>query len=381
MRIGWADAAAGLGRGWAGLQRRWLDLKVAGLGRRGLGLDLRAHSLRWVDLVQGRDGQARLSGWGRLEVPEPVCDAAMAPSDAAVRGLQSWVQGSGLQGRTVAMGLPSAHVLLRRARFRSVLGGMGRLGAEELAAYVEGEAAAWAPFPLEELALDFAVLGPAGPADAPLAPAGAGAAVDSTASADEVEVLMAAARQDRVRARQAWAQAAGLKLAVLDTESNAALLTLRAWRPPDGQLAPGEALGMVDGRLNELTLRVMAEGEIVFERSEALGPGLDGSSGLQSLGRLLQHFNATQSARPLIGLAVAGDHAGAPDQAQWLHSIARLAGVPAWWLDPFVHLACTGPNPPAASPPLARGAGARPAPDEACAYALAFGLALRSLSP
>ncbi|NBO75633.1 MAG: hypothetical protein EBV28_01085 [Betaproteobacteria bacterium] len=125
MRIGWTDAAAGLGRGWAGLQRRWLDLKVAGLGRRGLGLDLRAHSLRWVDLVQGRDGQARLSGWGLLEVPEPVSDVAMAPSDAVVRGLQSWVQGSGLQGRTVAMGLPSAHVLLRRARFRSVLGGMG----------------------------------------------------------------------------------------------------------------------------------------------------------------------------------------------------------------------------------------------------------------
>jgi hypothetical protein len=123
-----------------------------------LGLDLRADSLLWVDLVQRRDGQTGLSGWGRLNLPEAVSEGAAAPSDAMARVLKSWAQGSALGGRTVAMGLPTAHVLLRRARFHLVSGG---LGAEELAAYVEGEAAAWAPFALEDLALDYAVLGPA----------------------------------------------------------------------------------------------------------------------------------------------------------------------------------------------------------------------------
>ncbi len=392
MRFGWADAWAGLGRGWASFQRRWADLKVAGLGRRGLGLDLRAESLLWVDLAQGRDGQTRLTGWGRLDFPEAVSEGSAAPSDAVVRSLQSWVQSAALEGRTVAMGLPSAHVLLRRTRFRS---GMGGLGAEELAAYVEGEAAAWAPFAMEDLALDFAVLGPtaagmqaaSGVPVAAVGPAHAAALAASTAStastafADEVEVLMAAARQDRVRARQALAQAAGLKLQVLDIESNAALLALRAWRPPDGQLGTGEALGLVDAQRAALNLRVMAQGEIVFERSEAVGPGVSGPWWLQTLSRLLQLFHAAHAGRRLVGLALVGDHAGVPDRVEWPHSIARLAGVPAWWMDPFVHLGCAEGSRPAASPPLVRGPGARPAPDQACAYALACGLALRALAP
>jgi Tfp pilus assembly PilM family ATPase len=192
---------------------------------------------------------------------------------------------------------------------------------------------------------------------------------------------MAAARQDRVRARQAWAQAAGLKLQVLDSESNAALLALRAWRPPDGQLGAGEALGLVDAQPAALNLRVMAQGEFVFERSEAVGPGGSGPWWLQTLGRLLQLFHAAHAGRRLIGLALVGDHASGPDRVQWPHSVARLAGVPAWWMDPFVHLGCARVSRAAASPVRAQGPGARPEPDQACVYALACGLALRALSP
>ena len=74
---------------------------------------------------------------------------------------------------------------------------------EELELQVEAEANQYIPFALDEVNLDFQILGPA-----PNNP-------------DEVEVLIAASRKEKVEDRVAIAEAAGLKPRVMDVESYA----------------------------------------------------------------------------------------------------------------------------------------------------------------
>jgi Tfp pilus assembly PilM family ATPase len=73
---------------------------------------------------------------------------------------------------------------------------------------VESEANQYIPFSLDEVSLDFCIVGPG-----------------SDAMGD-VEVMIAASRKDRVQDRQGLAEAAGLKPVILDIES-----TPPAWRP------------------------------------------------------------------------------------------------------------------------------------------------------
>ena len=82
------------------------------------------------------------------------------------------------------------------------------LREEELEVQVETEANQYIPFSLDEVSLDFCVIGP------------------SPTSVGDVEVLIAASRKDRVQDRQGLAEAAGLKPAVLDIESHASRLAM-----------------------------------------------------------------------------------------------------------------------------------------------------------
>ena len=71
----------------------------------------------------------------------------------------------------------------------------------ELELQVETEANQYIPFALDEVNLDFQVIGPA-----PNSP-------------DDVEVLIAASRKEKIEDRVAAAESAGLKAIVMDIES------------------------------------------------------------------------------------------------------------------------------------------------------------------
>jgi type IV pilus assembly protein PilM len=72
---------------------------------------------------------------------------------------------------------------------------------QELEVQVETEANQYIPFSLDEVSLDFCVVGP------------------SATSVGDVEVLIAASRKEKVQDRQGLAEAAGLKPVIIDVES------------------------------------------------------------------------------------------------------------------------------------------------------------------
>jgi type IV pilus assembly protein PilM len=105
--------------------------------------------------------------------------------------------------KQVAMAMPQSAVITKKIMLPA------GLREEEMEMQVEAEANQYIPFSLDEVSLDFCVMGP------------------SLTSAGDVEVLIAASRKDRVQDRQALAEAAGLKPAVLDIESYASRLAMQ----------------------------------------------------------------------------------------------------------------------------------------------------------
>jgi type IV pilus assembly protein PilM len=95
------------------------------------------------------------------------------------------------------MALPASAVITKRIALPA------NLRDEEMEMQVESEANQYIPFALDEVSLDFQVLGPI-----PNSP-------------DDVEVLIAASRKEKVEDRMAVAQIAGLKPVIIDVESYA----------------------------------------------------------------------------------------------------------------------------------------------------------------
>src|SRR3982074_2169133 len=97
----------------------------------------------------------------------------------------------------VALGLPPASVITKKIILP------GGLSEEELEVQVETEANQYIPFALDEVSLDFDVIGPV------------------QNSPEDVEVLLAATRKEKVEDRVAVAEAAGLKQTLIVIGSHA----------------------------------------------------------------------------------------------------------------------------------------------------------------
>ena len=109
---------------------------------------------------------------------------------------------SGTRTRQVALALPASAVITKKIALPA------GLTPSALEAQVEAEASQYIPFSLDEVSLDFCLMGP------------------SADSQTEVDVLIAASRKEKVQDRQGLAEAAGLRPVILDIESCASRLAV-----------------------------------------------------------------------------------------------------------------------------------------------------------
>ncbi|MES2402483.1 MAG: pilus assembly protein PilM [Pseudomonadota bacterium] len=213
-----------------------------------LGLDISSSSVKLVELSRDKAGNLVLDrcaieplerGWitdGNVEKFEEVAEA--------VRRL---VKKSGTKTKQVAMALPASAVITKKIILP------GGLSESELEIQVESEANQYIPFSLDEVSLDFCVVGP------------------SATSAGDVEVLIAASRKEKVQDRQGLAEAAGLKPVVVDVESYASrLATARLIENlPNNGVDTMVALFEV-GALTT-SMQVIKNDEVLYERDQAFG--------------------------------------------------------------------------------------------------------------
>ena len=213
-----------------------------------LGLDISSSSVKLVELSRDKAGNLVLDrcaieplerGW--------ITDGNIEKFDEVAEAVRRVVKKSGTKTKQVAMALPASAVITKKIILP------GGLNDSDLESQVESEANQYIPFSLDEVSLDFCVVGP------------------STTSAGDVEVLIAASRKEKVQDRQGLAEAAGLKPVVVDVESYASrLATARLIENlPNKGLDTLVALFEV-GALTT-SMQVIKNDEVLYERDQAFG--------------------------------------------------------------------------------------------------------------
>jgi type IV pilus assembly protein PilM len=213
-----------------------------------IGLDISSSSVKLVELGRDKAGELVLEHCG-IEPLERgwVVDGNVEKFEEVAEAMRRVVKKTGTRTKNVAMALPPSAVITKKIVLPA------GLSEQDLETQVEAEANQYIPFSLDEVSLDFCVLGP------------------STTSAGDVEVLIAASRREKVQDRQGLAEAAGLKPVIVDVESYASRLAA-------GRLIQSLPNGGVDTMVAlfevgafTTSMQVIRNEEVLYDRDQAFG--------------------------------------------------------------------------------------------------------------
>lgn len=226
-----------------------IDFSLFGSKARQLaGLDISSSSVKLVELSGGDKEGYKIERYAIEPLPrDAVVDGNIANLDAVSDAVKRVLRRFGGGVKNVAMALPASSVITKKIILP------GGLREQEMEMQVESEANQYIPFALDEVNLDFQVIGPA------------------ASGAGEVEVLIAASRKDKVEDRVAVAQTAGLKTVVVDVES---LAIESAFDLVSHQFLAGgsdKVVALIDVGALVMNVTVLRGGQQVYSREQAFG--------------------------------------------------------------------------------------------------------------
>jgi len=212
------------------------------------GLDISSSSVKMLEIVEAGKGAYRVERYVIEPLPrDATVDGNISNLESVVEAVKRGYKRLGTRAKHVAMAVPTGAVITKKIIVPA------SLRESELEVQVESEANQYIPFALEEVNLDFQVVGP------------------SPTSPDEQEVMIAATRKEKVEDRVAVAESAGLKAAVMDVEAFAqqAALGLVVKQLPSGGKDMNVAI--VDVGANVMNVSVMRNEQSIYTREQAFG--------------------------------------------------------------------------------------------------------------
>ena len=213
-----------------------------------LGLDISSSSVKLVELGRDKAGMLVLErcaieplerGW--------ITDGSLEKFDDVAEAVRRLVRKSGTRTKNVAMALPPSAVITQKIVLQ------GGLTDQELEFQVEAEANQHIPLPLDEVSLDFCVIGP------------------RASSPDEVDVLIAASRREKIQDIQGLAEAAGLKPVIVDVESYASRLAVDRLIEAFPSQGVDKIIALFEVGALTTSMQVILNEEVLYERDQAFG--------------------------------------------------------------------------------------------------------------
>lgn len=336
-----------------------------------VGIDISSTAVKLLELSRG-DRRHKIESWAIEPLPaDAIRDKQISDVEAVGAAVKRALDRSGCRVRQAAAAVAGSSVITKILTLPS------GLSEDDLEGQVQVEAAQFIPYPLEDISLDFHVLGARG--------------------TELVDVVMAACRTETVDARISALEVAGLTMQVVDVEAFA-IARAAELLPSLQQAPPDHVTAVFDIGATTTTLIVLREGRLVYSREQAFGGralvedvqrryGLapveaqtairDGSLpdsyreevlpefrhgvALQ-LGRLLQYFYAGSEFSRVDQVIVSGGTAALPDLTA---AIATELAVPAHVGNPLAEMSRASRVPARAA-------------EEGSSMMIACGLALRS---
>ncbi len=213
-----------------------------------IGVDISTSSIKMVELGDAGKGLRRIERY-TIEplAKDAVADGNIVNLEAVAEAIKHAWRRMGTRTKNVALALPAAAVITKK-----IIVPAG-LNETELELQVESEANQYIPFALDEVNLDFQVLGPA-----PNNP-------------EEFEVLIAASRKEKVDDRVAAVESAGLKALVLDVESFATQTAYELIAPQLPESGRDQMIAIVDIGSTMIHVNVLLNNQSVYTREQTFG--------------------------------------------------------------------------------------------------------------
>jgi type IV pilus assembly protein PilM len=216
-----------------------------------LGIDISSTAIKLIELSQTEAPASelyRIDAFALEPLPDnAVVEKKIANIDAVGQSIQRAVARSGTKAKRAAVAVAGSSVITKTIAMSA------SLSDAELEAQIQLEADQYIPYPLEEVNIDFDVLGA------------------SSTNPDMIDVLLAASRRENVDDRVAALVMAGLAAELVDVEAyameNACTLLLER---QDGEHA-NQTVALVDIGATTTTLHALHNGSTVYTREQNFG--------------------------------------------------------------------------------------------------------------
>lgn len=223
-----------------------------------LGIDISSTSVKLVELSQTDNGY-RVESLAVEPLPaNAVVEKNIQDVEAVGETLQKAVKKSGTKCKLAAVAVAGSAVITKVITMPSAL------SESEMELQIELEADQYIPYPLEEINLDFQILGP------------------TRNNPETVDVLLAASRSENVELRTAATEIAGLTSRIVDVEAytieNAAKLLIPQdmssgddTEEDDMEEKPSFTIAILDVGATMTSLNVVENDELIYTREQAFG--------------------------------------------------------------------------------------------------------------
>lgn len=342
-----------------------------------LGLDISSTSVKLLELSR-RDGDFCVESYAVEPLPpHAIVEKNISDVEGVAGAVKRAIVKSKAGSKFAAVAVAGSAVITKTIEMDAAL------SDDEMESQITLEADQYIPYPLDEVAIDFEVLGL------------------SERNPDQVEVLLAACRKENVEMREAALDLGGLKPAVVDIEAHATKRSFDLIKTQLGENPDDLIVAIVDIGATMSTLSVLAEDKAIYTREQMFGgqqlteeiqrryglsfeeAGLAKKQGglpedyaesvlqpfkeavLQQVTRSLQFFYSSSQYDDVDYIALAGGTASIDGLAEMLET---KLGTPTIVANPFMHMS------------LAARVDASALANDAPALMIACGLALRSFA-
>ncbi|MBC3907590.1 MULTISPECIES: pilus assembly protein PilM [Undibacterium] len=221
------------------------------LGRKNpplFGLDISSLDIKLVELSEGSNKSYRLERYASEPLPKgAVLDGNIENIEQVTEAVRKLVKKSGTSAKNVAMAMPASAVITKKIILA------GTLTEQALEVQVESEASQYIPFSMDEVSLDFCVLGPAANAE------------------EDIEVMLAASRKEKIEDRVAVIQAAGLQAKVMDIESYAARAAVSRLIDQQSNGGKDQIYAIFQIGSKRTYIFIILNGDVIYEREQQFG--------------------------------------------------------------------------------------------------------------
>ncbi|MEN8107981.1 MAG: pilus assembly protein PilM [Pseudomonadota bacterium] len=212
-----------------------------------VGLDISSSAVKLLELSRS-GSRYRVESYAVEPLPpNSVVEKNITDIEAVGEAIRRAVKRSGSRTRHAAVAIAGSSVITK------IIPMPASMSDDEMESQIEFEADQYVPYPLEEVNLDFEVIGP------------------SEKNPDTVDVLLAACRSENVDLRNAACETGGIETQVMDVESFASENAFALLTDQIPEQAINKTVALIDVGATMTTLNVMHDLKSIYTRDTVFG--------------------------------------------------------------------------------------------------------------